>query len=82
MGTEKKWRLGGREYLAEHHLIKSEISAKEYAVLLRQVQACKQKLSEEDSARAPGKYLKEVIQFECNEKGTDPLLLAIVEEHE
>ncbi len=52
-------RLGGDNFhevmadsfLAEHRLMKNRISAKEYAILLRQAETCKRKLTEESSAK-------------------------------
>lgn len=52
-------RLGGDDFhevmaesfLKEHGIIKNRVSRKEYAILLRQAEHCKQKLSKEESAK-------------------------------
>ena len=64
LGGDNFHEIMADSFLAEHHLIKSEISAKEYAVLLRQAQACKQKLSEEDSAKMSAVIGDKVYQSE------------------
>ncbi len=52
-------RLGGddfheamaQSFLKEHRIEKSQVSRKEYAILLRQAEHCKRKLSEDESAK-------------------------------
>lgn len=67
-------RLGGDDFhqimadsfLKEHGLIKSKVSSKTYAILLRQAEMCKRKLTDEESAKMTLNLDGETYQSEYN----------------
>ena len=51
LGGDDFHQIMAESFLKEHGLIKSKVSGKTYAILLRQAEICKRKLTEEESAK-------------------------------